>query len=142
MEVVKNTTHNNLLISDYGHHPTEILATLSALKEAYPERKIIVFFEPHQYSRTYELREDFATSFGDADMTYVVDIYAARDIDERRGMITGASLAQSIAKHTPCKYIGTLEHAGETLQILDQENTNAVLLLLGAGTIDELRTRI
>lgn len=119
MEIIKSTLHNNLLISDYGHHPTEIRATLSALHEAYPERRIFVFFEPHQYSRTYELREEFATSFEHADMTYVVDIYAARDIDERRGMITGESLAQRMAEHTPCQYVGTLENAGLVLQNLE-----------------------
>lgn len=75
-------------MSDYGHHPTEIIATLGALKKAYPDKKLVVFFEPHQYSRTYELREEFATSFKSADMTYISDIYAARDIDQRRDMIT------------------------------------------------------
>jgi UDP-N-acetylmuramate--alanine ligase len=63
MERIKTTKNNNILMSDYGHHPTEILATLSALRGAYPEKKIIVLFEPHQYSRTYDLREEFATSF-------------------------------------------------------------------------------
>jgi UDP-N-acetylmuramate--alanine ligase len=142
MEIVKNTQNNNILISDYGHHPTEILATLSALREAYPDKKIIVLFEPHQYSRTYDLREEFATSFGDADMVYIVDIYAARDIDERRDMITGSGLAQMIAKNAPCEYAGSLEDAGKKLQELEKENTDAILLLLGAGTIDELRTKI
>jgi len=142
MEVIQTTTNNNILISDYGHHPTEILATLSALKAAYPERKIIVFFEPHQYSRTYELREEFATSFSDADMTYLVDIYAARDIDERRDMIDSQKLSLMVAEYAPCEYVGTLDDAGKKLQTLDTENTNMLLLLLGAGTIDELRNTI
>ncbi len=75
-------------------------------------------------------------------MAYIVDIYAARDIDERRDMITASGLAQMIAAHTPCEYAGTLAEAGKKLQKIDQENTNTILLLLGAGTIDELRTKI
>jgi len=63
MEFVMTTKNSNILMSDYGHHPTEIIATLGALKKAYPEKKRIVFFEPHQYSRTYELREEFTKSF-------------------------------------------------------------------------------
>lgn len=142
MERVKNTQNNNILMSDYGHHPTEIRATLSALREAYPNKKVIVLFEPHQYSRTYDLKEEFATSFSDADMTYIVDIYAARDIDERRDMITGSGLAQMIAENTPCEYVGSLEDTGHKLKEIDTEETNAIILLLGAGTIDELRDRI
>jgi len=142
MEIIKTTNHNNLLMSDYGHHPTEIIATLWALRGAYPERKIIVFFEPHQYSRTYELREEFAGSFSDADMTYISDIYAARDIDERRDMIDARVLATMIARSSPCDYVGTLEDAGQKLKEIDAEETGVLILLLGAGTIDELRTEI
>lgn len=116
MEVVGTTKNANLLMSDYGHHPTEIIATLGALKKAYPEKKLIVFFEPHQYSRTYELREEFSTSFKSADMTYVSDIYAARDIDERRDMITAKILAEMIVKNSPCEYVGTLENARKKFQ--------------------------
>ncbi len=75
-------------------------------------------------------------------MTYIVDIYAARDIDKRRDMITASGLAEMIARNTPCEYAGTLEDAGKKLQELESENTDAILLLLGAGTIDELRNQI
>ncbi len=132
MEVIGTTQHGNMLMSDYGHHPTEIRATLCALRAAHPEKKIVVFFEPHQYSRTYELREDFATSFREADMTYISDIYAARDIDERRDMITSKILADLIAKNSPCDYIGTLNDARKKLQLVDAEEKNSLLLLLGA----------
>jgi UDP-N-acetylmuramate--alanine ligase len=104
MEIVGTTENSNLVMSDYGHHPTEIIATLGALKKAYPEKKLFVFFEPHQYSRTYELKEVFSTSFMSADMTYISDIYAARDIDERRDMITSKVLAEMVAKNSPCEY--------------------------------------
>jgi len=75
-------------------------------------------------------------------MVYVVDIYAARDIDERRDMIDSARLAQMIAKHTPAEYAGTLDDAAKKLQELEVMHTDALFLLLGAGTIDELRNSI
>lgn len=139
MEIIRTTSNSNLLMSDYGHHPTEIIVTLSALKKAYPDKKLFVFFEPHQYSRTYELREEFATSFTAADMTYISDIYAARDIDQRRDMITSEILAEMVAKNSPCEYVGTLDEAREKLHSVDSTEKNALLLLLGAGNIDELR---
>jgi UDP-N-acetylmuramate--alanine ligase len=139
MEMIRTTENSNLLMSDYGHHPTEIIVTLSALKKAHPDMKLIVFFEPHQYSRTYELREEFATSFTSTDMTYISDIYAARDIDERRDMITAKVLAEMVAKNSPCEYVGTLEDARTKLQTVDSTEKNALLLLLWAGNIDELR---
>lgn len=129
-------------MSDYGHHPTEIIATLWALHKAYPEKKIIVFFEPHQYSRTYELREEFATSFTSADMTYMSDIYAARDIDERRDLISSKILAEMVAQNSPCEYVGTLDDAKKKLQSVDKEEHNSLIVLLGAGNIDELRNDI
>ena len=139
MEIIRTTPNGNTLMSDYGHHPTEIIVTLGALKKAHPDKKLIVFFEPHQYSRTYELREEFATSFTSADMTYISDIYAARDIDERRDMITSRVLAEMVAKNSPCEYVGTLDDARSKLQIIDSTEKNALLLLLWAGNIDELR---
>lgn len=142
MEVIGTTKNSNLVMSDYGHHPTEIIATLWALKKAHPDKKLIVFFEPHQYSRTYELRNEFATSFASADMTYISDIYAARDIDERRDMITSKILAEMVAKNSPCEYVGTLDDAQKKLQSVDAEQKNSLLLLLGAGNIDELRWSI
>ena len=111
MEIIGITAHSNLMMSDYGHHPTEIRVTLKALRDAHPDKKLIVFFEPHQYSRTYELREEFATSFMEADMTYISDIYAARDIDARRDLIDGKILADMVAKNSSCEYVGTLQDA-------------------------------
>ncbi len=142
MEIVGTTQNSNLVMSDYGHHPTEIIATLGALKKAYPDKKLIVFFEPHQYSRTYELREEFAASFKSADVTYISDIYAARDIDERRDMITSKILAEMVAQNSPCEYVGDLESAGKKLREIVKQEKMALILLLGAGTIDELRFTI
>jgi UDP-N-acetylmuramate-alanine ligase len=75
-------------------------------------------------------------------MTYVLDIYAARDIDESRDMIDARALTTMISQASPCDYVGTLENAGRILKEVDAEESNALILLLGAGTIDELRNAI
>lgn len=75
-------------------------------------------------------------------MTYVSDIYAARDIDKRRDLIDAKMLAEMIAPNAPCEYIGTLSDAGIKLKNIDQEEKNALILLLGAGNIDELRNTL
>ncbi len=65
------------VIDDYGHHPTEIRATLSALRDRYPQRRLVVLFQPHRFSRTQALWNEFAHSFDQADRVYVMDIYPA-----------------------------------------------------------------
>src|SRR6185437_14818580 len=74
---VKGETGGVTVVDDYGHHPTEIQATLSALRERYPRRRLVVLFQPHRYSRTQSLWPEFARSFGQADRVYVLDIYPA-----------------------------------------------------------------
>lgn len=74
---IKGEKNNITVIDDYGHHPTEVAATLCAIKHFWPKRKLIVLFQPHRYTRTSQLFEDFGKSFGDADIVKVLDIYAA-----------------------------------------------------------------
>ena len=81
-EIVKVTAHGNILMSDYAHHPNEIRPTLHAIKMKYPDKKLFVTFQPHQYSRTRELLSEFATSFSEADELIIPDIYFSRDKKE------------------------------------------------------------
>ncbi len=74
---VKGEVADILFIDDYGHHPTEIKATLDAVRDGWPGRRIVVLFQPHRYSRTRDLFVDFQTSFHRADVLYVCDIYSA-----------------------------------------------------------------
>jgi UDP-N-acetylmuramate--alanine ligase len=69
-----------MVIDDYAHHPTEIMATLSAARN-YPHKKLWCIFQPHTYSRTIKLLDEFSHSFGDADELILADIYAAREKD-------------------------------------------------------------
>ena len=66
-----------LLIDDYGHHPTEIAATIDAARSGWPERRIVLVFQPHRYTRTRDLMDDFATVLSSADVTIVLDVFAA-----------------------------------------------------------------
>jgi UDP-N-acetylmuramate--alanine ligase len=72
-------SNGTVFIDDYGHHPTEIAATLSALKARFPKRKLIALFQPHRYSRVRECLEGFGRCFDDADHVFVTDIYSAHE---------------------------------------------------------------
>lgn len=80
------------IVDDYGHHPTEIRATLRAARERFPEGRIWCVFQPHQYSRTKLLLKDFARSFGDADKVVLTDIFSARDSEEDKAAINSCIL--------------------------------------------------
>ena len=117
---------------DYGHHPVEISATLQALREAYPQGKnmLHVFFQPHLYSRTKLLLDDFALAFSLADVVYVTPIYASREKDD--GTISHHDLAEKLRAH------GVVVHALETIHdmkgcIEGITDPNAVVLNSGAG---------
>jgi len=70
---------NVVFIDDYGHHPTEIKATLSAIRSVNPKKRLFVVFQPHRYTRTQLLKDQFGVSFGDADVVRILDIYAASE---------------------------------------------------------------
>ncbi|UCG17003.1 MAG: UDP-N-acetylmuramate--L-alanine ligase [Phycisphaerales bacterium] len=96
-----------IVVDDYAHHPTEIRATIRAVRDRYNPKRTWVVFQPHQYSRTRRLMNTFAESFGDADMVLVPEIFAARDSAEDREAIGAADLVARIhscgrqAKHIP-----------------------------------------
>ncbi|MBI4836545.1 MAG: UDP-N-acetylmuramate--L-alanine ligase [Candidatus Abawacabacteria bacterium] len=119
-----------LVYDDFGHHPTEIKATLNALKAFYPERKLIVSFMPHTYSRTQALLEDFAQAFSDADEVIIHDIYASAREKPIPG-VTGDNLAKRIGNYHPqVKFLTP----GETEQyIVSQKDQDALFLTIGAG---------
>jgi len=83
-------------IDDYGHHPTEIRATLQALREHYRPERLVCVFQPHQHSRTRFLLSDFAKSFAHADVTIVPDIYFVRDSEADRMAVNSAMLVERI----------------------------------------------
>jgi UDP-N-acetylmuramate--alanine ligase len=114
---------------DYGHHPTEIKSVLEAFAKMFPDRRKIIIFQPHRFSRTQNCWEEFLTSFYKADLLYVTDIYAAGEA-EISG-IDSQTLVQQI-KNDNAQYI-PLEKVVDT--ITSKLTTNDVCITLGAGHI-------
>ena len=125
---VKGEAKGVVVIDDYAHHPTEIRATLSAARRRYSGRPLWVFFQPHTYSRTRILLNEFATSFDIADHVLIAEIYAAREKDNLG--LSGRDLVQRM-RHRDVHYVGTLQEASKYLGAALQSGD--VLLTLGAG---------
>ncbi len=120
-----------LVVDDYGHHPTEIRATLAAAKTS--GRRLVVLFQPHRYTRTAALHEEFARSFYDAEVVLLSDIYAASE--EPIPGVTSQALAEEIEKfgHRNVSYIGAVENGGKAL--LEIAQPGDLVLTLGAGSV-------
>ncbi len=120
-----------LIMDDYGHHPTEIEATLEGLREFYQPRRLIVDFMAHTFTRTARLLDSFAVSFDAADLVVINEIYAsAREVFD--GTIGGADLAAAIgAAHPGVVYRGSHQEAAEYLYNLVEPGD--LVLTLGAG---------
>jgi len=121
------------VIDDYAHHPTEIRATLAAARQRYPGRRLWAVWQPHTYSRTKLLLDEFAASFADADRVVALDIYRSRETDT-----LGVSTATVLAKMTHPKAIHIPERADAAAYILDRIRPGDVVLTLGAGDGDEV----
>jgi len=142
MEKIGNTENKNILMSDYGHHPTEISTTLSALKSWYPHKQLFVVFQPHQYSRTIELLEWFKTCFTDANTLIVSDIYESRDSQANKSVMNTQLFVESI-EHTNVVDGNGMENTLSLIESYDKENADSsIILLLWAGNIDNLRYKI
>ena len=127
------------LIDDYGHHPTEIRATLAAIRDIWRGR-VIVAFQPHRYTRTKALLEQFVTSFNEADLLIVTEIYAASE--EKIEGISGSLLAERISKsgHKNVLFAPTKEDVVDTvLQIVAPGD---LVITLGAGDIYKVGERL
>lgn len=120
-----------VVIDDYAHHPTEIMATLSAARNV-RHNKLWCVFQPHTYSRTKNLFDEFGRAFGDADEIIVADIYAARETDD--GTISAAMLAERIAKEGGnARYVGDFAAIRQHLET--HCRTGDLLLTVGAGDV-------
>ncbi len=114
---------------DYGHHPTEVAATLAGAAEMFPQRRIICVFQPHTYSRTAALLDSFKTAFDSADIVIVADIYAARESNIYG--ISSKDLCEKIGERAI--YGGSFGNCGIVLQNNLREGD--VVLVMGAGDI-------
>ena len=121
------------VIDDYGHHPTEIKATLSALTDCFQDRRKVVVFQPHRYSRTHSLFEDFLTSFNQADRLIITEVYAAGEKPVEG--VSGRTLAEGVRSrgHRDVIFHEDLTSLAETLS--EMLAPGDVLLTLGAGNV-------
>lgn len=122
-----------IVVDDYGHHPAEIKATLAAARGAYPERRIVVFFQPHRFTRTAALIDDFARAFNDADDVIVAPVYAAGEAP-----IEGADghAIAALAKKHGHRHTRAVDSLAEGVAILAGEVRGGDLVItLGAGDI-------
>jgi UDP-N-acetylmuramate--alanine ligase len=130
---VKGTAKGATVLDDYGHHPTEIKTTLTALSQGWPGRRKVVVFQPHRYTRTRALFDDFARSFYLADVLLVLPIYAASEkplegVDSRR-------LVESIQAHGH-KDVRFMEDMNAAIGMLGElASSQDVVLTLGAGNV-------
>ncbi len=125
----KGTAGGVVIIDDYAHHPTEIRATLAAARGRYPHQAIWAVFQPHTYSRTKALLDEFARSFGDADHVIVIEIYAAREYDDLG--VSGEDIVRAMGRHPDARYIASLDEVADYL--LRHLRPGDVLITLGAG---------
>jgi len=126
-----------VIVDDYGHHPTEIRATLAALKARYSPKRLLCVFQPHQHSRTRLLLDEFATCFADADQAIIADIYSVRDSEKDKAAISSTDLVARInsggsrAIHLP--------HFKQISDYLRSEAKEGDLIVtMGAGTVWEI----
>jgi UDP-N-acetylmuramate--alanine ligase len=121
------------VVDDYGHHPTEIKATLSAARIAAPNRRIVVLFQPHRYTRTNDLMDEFASAFNNADVLFVTDIYAASEAPIEG--VTAEVLTKRIKSygHKNAEFIGAVEDAPAIM--VDTVREGDLVITLGAGSV-------
>lgn len=143
-EIIRTTENGNILMSDYGHHPTEIRLTLEAIALKYPEKKIFVAFQPHQHSRTRELLIEFSKSFDNVDGLVIPNIYFSRDSDEDVAHMTTERFVATLKDRYPFIKNGIdLKNTREYIQKYDRENPgSSIIVLLWAGDIDTMREEI
>jgi len=130
---IKGEAGGITVIDDYGHHPTEIRATLAALRGAWPKRRLVVMFQPHRYSRTRGLFKEFCSAFHEADILFMTEIYAASESPIEG--VSGEALLGGTREHGQRRshFVATVEALPEA--VLPLLRKGDVVLTLGAGNI-------
>ena len=130
---LRGETNDIMVVDDYGHHPTEIKATLAAAKQGWPDRRLLVLFQPHRYTRTRDLLEEFSHAFRQADHLFLTEIYAAGE--QPIPGVSGAKLAEAIRGQAirPSPLLN--RRTGLVEMVLPQLKSGDLVMTLGAGDI-------
>ena len=133
-----------ILVDDYGHHPTEVKVTLSALRQKYQPKRLICVFQPHQHSRTRLLLDEFATSFVDADETIVPEIYSVRDTAQDKAAVSSATLVERINASADSRHQAV--HVSTFPDVVARLRRTAtrgdVIVTMGAGNVYEIARQL
>jgi UDP-N-acetylmuramate--alanine ligase len=130
---IRGERNGVLFLDDYGHHPTEIMNIIGAAKESWPERRLIVVFQPHRYTRTKDLYEKFVVSFNQADVLIITPLYEAGE--EPMPGIHSEFLFQGIRDHGHRAVILCKSKEDAVSVLIDEMKPGDVVLTLGAGDI-------
>jgi UDP-N-acetylmuramate--alanine ligase len=122
-----------MFVDDYGHHPTEIAATLSAARSGWPDRRVVLVFQPHRYTRTRDLMDDFASVLSDADVAIVLDVYAAGEAPIAGA--DGRAIARAVRSRGSIEpvFVKTLDELQPVLESVIAAGD--LVLTMGAGDI-------
>ena len=129
-----------VLIDDYGHHPREVKATIKAMRNGWPEKRLVMVFQPHRYSRTRDLYEDFVEVLSEVDCLFLLDVYAAGEAPISSA--DSKSLARSIRQRGQIEpiYVSDPEKLAELLNAQLQDGD--MVITQGAGTIGVIARKI
>ena len=130
------TVNRISIYDDYAHHPTEIRATLAAARARHPKSRIWAVWQPHTYSRTKLLFDEFAQAFSDADQVIVTEIYRSREPKED---FSAAQVVEAM-QHPSAKFIAELDDISKYL--LEKLRPNDILLVLSAGDANEINQNV
>jgi len=132
--MLKGQLHGVTVLDDYAHHPTEIRASLRAIRERYRPRRLWCVFQAHQYSRTRLFLDEFAASFGQADKVVLPEIYFVRDSEASRNEVNAAILADRIrGQGTDAQHVATFEAVCDHLQ--EHVRPGDLVVAMGAGDV-------
>lgn len=135
----KGEVHGAKIYDDYGHHPTEIKATLQGARELYPDKKITLVFQSHTYSRTHALFDNFVDALSQADRVILLPIYAARE--ENIYGVTHTQLVNAIRDKN--KNVFTSETSEEAItELKNSISEKDIVLIMGAGDITQIATKL
>jgi UDP-N-acetylmuramate--alanine ligase len=128
------------LVDDYGHHPVEMAATLSAVRGAFPDRRLVLAFQPHRYTRTRDLFEDFVKILGSVDALLLAEVYAAGEAPIVAADGRSLMRALRVAGHNEAVFVENIQDM--PLSILQLAQAGDVVVTMGAGSIGNVANAV
>ncbi len=121
------------IVDDYGHHPTEVAATLEALRQGYPDRRLVLAFQPHRYTRTHDLIDDFGKVLSSVDVLLVTEVYAAGEAPIPGA--DGRAICRTVRSRGLVEplFVDKVEELAESLKDILRDGD--VIVSMGAGNI-------